>query len=134
MSLGFGSRASTVTTQTHRKRTKSIVGEIVQEMLIPTPCGVVATVNKQQRKRMRFGGRPLVDHFEHGRHSLDLFAAFPRIYSGARCWADPIQIATANLIDRAGDRTIQSQRGHRKGTGAFLGRLSSALEKPRTVS
>jgi hypothetical protein len=35
-------------------------------------------VNKEQRNGVRFGGRTLVDHFEHGRHSLDLFAAFPR--------------------------------------------------------
>ena len=82
MSQGVWIAASAVTTQTHRKRTKSVVGEIVQEMLIPTPRGVVATVNEQQRSWVGCAGMALVDHFEHVppfdplRHSHDLLSPY----------------------------------------------------------
>jgi hypothetical protein len=74
----------------------ALIGKEAQEVLVPTPGRMPGSVNKEQRNRMRCGGTPLVDHFKNGRHSLALFATFPRIYSGAK--ADPIQIATKPTI------------------------------------
>ena len=45
----------------------TLIGKEVEEVLIPTPGSMPPSVNKKQRNGMRFGGRPLVDHFKHGR-------------------------------------------------------------------
>jgi len=64
---GFAPSALAMTAQTHRKGTKPFVGEIVHEILIPTPRSVVGTMNEEQRDWMRCGGTPLVDDFKHRR-------------------------------------------------------------------
>src|ERR1700752_1871436 len=46
----------------------TVVREEIEEMVIPAPCGETTTVNKKQWNRMRVGGRPFVDHFEHLSH------------------------------------------------------------------
>ena len=43
----------------------ALLGEVVQEVFVPTPCCVRCPVDKQKRHRVGFGTRPLVDRFEH---------------------------------------------------------------------
>jgi len=57
----------------------TLIGKEVEEVLIPTPGSMPTPVNKKQRNGMRFGGRPLVDHFKHGPPFRSV-AAFPRIF------------------------------------------------------
>ena len=51
--------AGTMAAQADRDGTETFVGEKVQEMLIPTPCGQVSTVDEQQRRRVLIAARPL---------------------------------------------------------------------------
>ena len=51
--------------QADRDGPETFVGEEVQEMLIPTPCGQVSTVDEQQRRRVLIGVPAFVNQFEH---------------------------------------------------------------------
>ena len=57
--------AGTMAAQADRDGTETFVGEKVQEMLIPSPCGQVSTVDEQQRRRVLIAAPAFVNHFEH---------------------------------------------------------------------
>ena len=51
--------------QADRNGTETFVGEEIQEMFIPTPCGQVSTVHEQQGRSVLIGAATFVNHFEH---------------------------------------------------------------------
>ena len=51
--------------QAHGEGAIAIVGEVVEEMLVPAPRTVPRAVDEQQRCRVRSGAAASVDDFEH---------------------------------------------------------------------
>ena len=48
-----------------RQRAIALVGEEIQEMLVPAPGCIPGTMNNEQRRWMRRRAMPSVDHFQH---------------------------------------------------------------------
>ncbi len=53
-------------TEADREGAVTLIGEEVQEVFVPAPCGVPGPVDEEQGHRVGLAASPFVDHLEHG--------------------------------------------------------------------
>ena len=58
-------RTTAMRPQADRCRAEPASGEVLQEVLVPTPCGVKAAVYEPHRRRVVRPGTTFVDEFQH---------------------------------------------------------------------
>jgi hypothetical protein len=54
-----------MTAKAHGHRPIAVLGEVLQEILIPAPGGVPSAVDKEYRRFIRVAARSRIDHVEH---------------------------------------------------------------------
>ena len=70
--IGFGGGRHPMPPEVHGQCLVALVGEEVPEVIVPASCPVVRAVNEKHWYWVRFAGRSLSDHLEHGRPTRDI--------------------------------------------------------------